>query len=391
MAERRMFAKTIIDSDAFLDMPLSAQALYFHLSMRADDEGFINNPKKIQRMIGASEDDLKLLMLKSFIISFETGVVVIKHWKIHNYIRGDRLVQTQYTEEKALLTLKDNGAYTISNDIKQITDGEHTEVLDAEDMRKLAYKNSSLPYSFDYKIKRAFDGCICPSCGIKMHSGSKTAMPTIQHNIPLSKGGVHELENISVICESCNTSIRDTETGAFNNEEVIEKWDRIKELEKKGVKWFYNTELLDGQMTDICLTYDSIGKDRLGKDRLGKDRLGKDRGEYQQIADMYNETCVSFPRLMSLSDARKKAIKARLKTYTIDDFQTMFLKAEGSSFLKGANSRNWSATFDWMIKDSNMAKILDGNYDDKNQITTNKVADNLEQSYKMMSQWAEED
>ena len=113
MAERRMFAKTIIDSDAFLDMPLSTQALYFHLSMRADDEGFINNPKKIQRMIGASDDDLKLLVVKNFIIPFETGIVVIKHWKIHNYIRCDRFKETVYQEEKALLEIKENKAYTI--------------------------------------------------------------------------------------------------------------------------------------------------------------------------------------------------------------------------------------------------------------------------------------
>ena len=101
MAERRMFAKTIIDSDAFLDMPLSTQALYVHLSMRADDEGFINNPKKIQRMIGATDDDRKLLIAKSFIIPFESGIVVIKHWKIHNYIRGDRIHETKYIEERA--------------------------------------------------------------------------------------------------------------------------------------------------------------------------------------------------------------------------------------------------------------------------------------------------
>lgn len=129
MAERRMFAKTIIDSDAFLDMPLSTQCLYFHLSMRADDEGFVNNPKKIQRVIGASEDDLKLLIAKSFLIQFETGVVVIKHWKIHNYIRGDRLVPTNYSDERALLYVKDNGAYTIDDidvltDICQTLDGE---------------------------------------------------------------------------------------------------------------------------------------------------------------------------------------------------------------------------------------------------------------------------
>ena len=112
MAERRMFAKTIIDSDSFLDMPLSTQSLYFHLSMRADDDGFLNNPKKIQRMVGCSDDDLKLLIAKNFIIPFESGVVVIKHWKIHNYIRNDRYKPTVYVEEKAQLTSKENGAYT---------------------------------------------------------------------------------------------------------------------------------------------------------------------------------------------------------------------------------------------------------------------------------------
>lgn len=112
MAERRMFAKTIIDSDAFLDMPLSAQALYFHLSMRADDDGFINNPKKIQRMVGASDDDCKLLLMKRFLIAFESGVVVIKHWKIHNYIQKDRYKPTIYQEEMRLLAEKENKAYT---------------------------------------------------------------------------------------------------------------------------------------------------------------------------------------------------------------------------------------------------------------------------------------
>lgn len=88
---------------------------------------------------------------------------------------------------------------------------------------------------------------------------------------------------------------------------------------------------------------------------------------YQQIADMYNNTCVSFPRLNKLSESRKKAIKARLKTYTLEDFQKLFEMAEASGFLKGQNDRNWSATFDWLIKDSNMAKVLDGNYQDKEQ------------------------
>ena len=115
MAERRMFAKTIIDSDAFLDMPLSTQALYFHLSMRADDDGFINNPKKIQRMIGASDDDFKVLLAKSFLIPFESGIVVIKHWHIHNYIQKDRYKETVYLEEKSMLEMKENKAYTLDD------------------------------------------------------------------------------------------------------------------------------------------------------------------------------------------------------------------------------------------------------------------------------------
>lgn len=268
MAERRMFAKTIIDSDAFLDMPLSTQALYFHLSMRADDDGFINNPKKIQRMIGGTDDDLKLLVAKNFIIPFESGVVVIKHWKIHNYIQKDRYKETVYKEEKAFLITKDNNAYTL-------------------------------------------------------------------------------------------------DTECIQNGYSLETQDRL-----------------------------GKSKDRI---ELGKDREGKAREEidYQLIADMYNDTCVSFPRLTTLSDARKKAIKARLKTYSVEDFQRLFDKAEDSNFLKGGNDRNWSATFDWLIKDTNMAKVLDGNYDNKSKTSPappprkNDAAQELDDFYKMMADWVE--
>lgn len=112
----------------------------------------------------------------------------------------------------------------------------------------------------------------------------------------------------------------------------------------------------------------------------------------QQIAGLYNETCVSFPRLTSLSDARKKAIKARLRFYSLEDFKRLFEKAEASSFLKGQNSRNWSANFDWLIKDSNMAKVLDGNYDDRSGGSgglKNRVAEQLDSSYMMFGEWAE--
>ena len=113
MAERRMFSKLIIDSDAFLDMPLSSQALYFHLSMRADDDGFLNNAKKIQRMLGCNDDDYKILLAKNFIIPLENGVCVIKHWRIHNYIQKDRYKKTIYSDESKKISIKNNNVYTL--------------------------------------------------------------------------------------------------------------------------------------------------------------------------------------------------------------------------------------------------------------------------------------
>lgn len=281
MAEKRMFTQKIVDSDAFLDMPLSTQALYFHLNMHADDDGFVNNPKKIQRVIGASLDDLKLLIAKRFILVFENGVIVIKHWRMHNLLRKDRYNPTQYQDQMERLELKDNGAY------------------------------------------------------------------------------------------------------AEKSPEPLE----IKESESMATTW-----QPDGnQMAH-----------RIGKDRIGKDRIGEVRGEEsvetatcQQIVDLYHSICVSYPSVKTLSEARKKAIRARLKVYSLEDFRKMFEKAEGSAFLKGANNRNWSANFDWMIKDANMAKVIDGNYDDGSwnkhtvkQPSGNNTAKQLDDFYNMATEWA---
>lgn len=244
MAERRMFARTIIDSDAFLDMPLSTQSLYFHLSMRADDDGFINNPKKIQRMIGASENDLKLLIVKNFIIPFENGIVVIKHWKIHNYIRVDRYKETVYQEQKEMLVEKENKAYSL-----------------------------------------------------------------------LSPNGI-----------------------PVDNQTV----------------------------------YQSETQDRLGKDRIGKVSLNKREGEtpppFQDILDSFNQTCVSYPSIIKLTDSRKKHLRARWEQFGGDFslFEKAFNILEESNFCKGKNERGWQATFDWLIgNDTNMIKVLEGNYANK--------------------------
>lgn len=276
MAERRMFAKTIIDSDAFLDMPATSQLLYFHLSMRADDDGFINKPKTIMRICGCKDDDMGVLIAKRFILPFETGVVVVKHWRIHNYIRKDTYSETKYKDEKATLAFDENNAYT-----------------------------------------------------------------PIAQSSPL-------LPETSCVDESST---------------------------------------LRGRDVDEALTQVRLGKDRLGQVRSGKGSLGENEGEsappapaeppakppvpYEEICGLYNQICVSYPRCTSLSDGRKKAIRARFSSgHSLDDFKILFEKAEASSFLKGKNARNWTATFDWLIKDSSMAKVLDGNYDETGKTGT---------------------
>lgn len=109
-----MFAKTIVLSDAFLNLPMSARCLYFTLSMLADDDGFVNAPRSIMRQCGASEDDMSILAAKKFVIIFADGILVIKHWRINNYLRSDRYTETKYTDKKKALIVDDNGSYRIN-------------------------------------------------------------------------------------------------------------------------------------------------------------------------------------------------------------------------------------------------------------------------------------
>lgn len=257
MAIRRMFSSRVTESTRFVKMPATSQNLYFHLGMKADDDGVVE-AYPVMCIIGASEDDLRVLVSKGFVtILNEDMVAFLNDWLENNNIRKDRKTDSIYKE----LLLK-----------------------------------------------------------------------------------------------------------------------VIPEVELKEPK-----KAIDNQVSDICQPNDGIGKDRLGKDRLSKDSNNntskvvtcenRESINYQLIADMYNDTCVSFPKLTKLSDSRKKAIKARLIVYTVDDFKKMFEMAELSDFLKGKNERNWSATFDWLIKDSNMAKVLDGNYQSKDyrSVTTSDV------------------
>lgn len=165
MAERRMFARTIIDSDAFLDMPISAQCLYFHLGMRADDDGFVNNPKKIMRMINARDDDMHILFAKNFIVGFESGVIVVTHWKIHNYIQKDRYKPTNFCQEKALLYVGENNVYALDTkcihvgysgkDSLELNKPIPKKIEEFEDEIIVTYPRYSTTVSFSSKSKKA--------------------------------------------------------------------------------------------------------------------------------------------------------------------------------------------------------------------------------------------
>jgi len=260
MANHRMFSLDILDTDAFLDMPPTTQNLYIHIGMRADDDGVCDNVNKIIRFTGSSQSDLEVLIEKRFLLLDVKGLIIVKHWWIHNTKRKDRYKPSNYLKDLTLY-LDENGAYTFeetdniyTKEVKTIL-GEIGQKKELEGARKLRYearKNSDLPSSFDYKIRQAFNGKICPVCHLPMDLSNNTRKPTIQHNVPISLGGKHEIDNISVICQHCNTSLQNkTITGKLNNDEVKFVWEQI------------------GNGSGMA-TQDKISKDKISKDKISE-------------------------------------------------------------------------------------------------------------------------
>jgi len=233
MAHKRMFSRDVIGTEWFTDMPATAQMLYVHLSMDADDDGFIVNIKTAMINSHASKDDLLILLSKRYIIQVEDGLYLVKHWRQNNYIQKDRKKRSDYADRLVNFGIKEDGSYTLKSESDKCG-----EIIDMAPQKKPlegarlaryeARKNSDLPYCFDYKIRRAFNGKRCPICGVTMIQAKDYSSPTIQHNVPISMGGRHEITNISVICRHCNTSIQNHQTtGPLNNDEVQRVWNEI--------------------------------------------------------------------------------------------------------------------------------------------------------------------
>lgn len=344
-----MFAKSIVTSDAFLDMPATARCLYFTLAMFADDDGFVNSPKSIMRQVGSTTDDMNILVSKKFVLAFESGVIVIKHWRIHNYIRGDRKHETKYLEELSTLELEENGAYTQRDEPIALLESD-----DSKTMRQKAYAESELPYSFDYKIRQAFWNKKCPICGVTMNS-EYLCKPTIQHNIPISKGGKHELGNISVICQKCNSSIRNNETDSLNAEEVIQVWEDICQPNGR-------------QVTDKRHTEVSIGKDSIGKSNITPSQV---RGEFEELWKLYPK---KRGKKRAYSEYERTRVKHGVEFETIKNGMEAYIRwfsnqRKDIQYMKDGDTffSQWSWQDDWSASgrtDSQFAKeaddILDG-------------------------------
>ena len=299
MAQRRMIAKTITHDDNFIKLSASAQALYFHLLMDADDDGFNNEVTIAMFRAHASVQDLQALLEFRYIYQFENGVIVIKHWRMANALRKDRYTPTVFQKELAMLRLKENGAYTLKNE-------------------------EQLP-----------DGC-----------------QVVAEWLPQVRLGKDRLGEVREGKEESEIPIYVPENG---DEDSAPEQPEEQEQEEQD----------------------------------------RERVSYKAIVDEYNRTCPSLPKVVAISEARKKAIRARVKQYGQDQIFEAFRLAEQSSFLKGGNKSNWSADFDWLMKDGNVPKVLEGKYDDRTGAQQQsggvrpKGAEELEASYKMMAEWAE--
>ena len=304
MAERRMLSRTILDSDKFLDMPLTTQALYIHLIMNADDDGFLNNSQKITRMIGAGKKDFELLISAEFIIDFNNGICAVKHWKLHNYIRSDRYKPTVYQDELSRLVIASNKVYEESK-----TYGK-TKVYEADTNEKLSYSNSDE---------------IIPKAEIKGDDKS------LRDN---------NIEDI---------------IGKDNQQDIFleSQTDADEESYKCDGNYEFSEQKVDGIPSDDHMET---------QNRL--DEISVDKDSIEKVMEKWNLLGIS--NISCIKNTRQKLLKARIKEHGTDSVINAIGNIEKSSFLKGQNDRGWVITFDWFVKPNNFIKVLEGNYDDNN-------------------------
>ncbi len=319
-----MFSKRIVSSAKFLKMPTSSQCLYFHLGVNADDDGVVE-AYTVMNSTGASENDVKILVDKGFVqVLNDDMVAYITDWNENNKIRADRKIDSIY---KDLLM-------QVLPDVQLLNARKRTD----NDLRSSMYKDSTLPDKFMGVIRGFFYGERCPICSTVMKDGN--TKPSVQHNTPISKGGRHEIDNISVICLSCNMSLKNKETGTLNNDLVKEFWGN-----------YLKTQNEDRQRTDKGQIKDSIGKDRTGQGSLGQDRVVEDR-EGQETPDPFPSFYGKFHNVL-LSDDELEGLKNDFP----DDYDKRIEKLSAYMHSTGKRYENHFATIQyWAEQDKEKQK-----------------------------------
>lgn len=264
-----MFNMKIVDSDSFLDMPLTAQCLYFHLNMRADDDGFVGNPKRVQRLIGASDDDMRLLIAKRFVLLFDDGVIVIKHWRMHNTLSMNRYKETTYIDQKRELLLKKNNAYSFNEGVP-LDDSKQIEMSKRQTRRTLDEQktNTGLGLELGLELDKGLDLDIDKDIElvkeleldkeeesdqyikrIDQYTNDESLKDSLIQFVRMMKAKSDKefnIENLNFILKKLDTLTVDTdEKISIVDHSVKKKWNNfypLKKEQKKYPEWYSNTE-----------------------------------------------------------------------------------------------------------------------------------------------------
>lgn len=351
MAVKRMISKQIIDSDAFMDMPLSAQALYFHLLARADDDGFIGNGRALARAVSASGDDLKLLIAKGFLLSFESGVVAVTHWRIHNHIAKDRYTPTTYTTEMTMLMLLPTKAYALKESFPQ----DNPQIF---------------PQSYPQSL---------PQCD--NWNDEITSPQGFPQNSPVRAQSVYS-PNTVCIQDDMQTVYR-AETGCIQN--VGADIDKDKDIDL-DIDDDVNTNV--EQKKDDGETDDDKNADKekvppepvdpetfqgwfkkeanSGSDTSASDKPRRNPTPAEDMADKVGQLFRQLLPLLPYAGVPDKLVVDIARAgKPLDYYQAVFERAAASSYLREPHGgKNWCCSLGWLCKPENAEKVLSGRYDD---------------------------
>lgn len=371
MAERRMIAKRIIDSDAFLDMPLSSQALYFHLLLRADDDGFVDNCKKISRMIGSSEDDLRLLIAKRYLLVFESGVVVVKHWRIHNYIAKDRYTSTSHVDECERLEIMPSREYEFKEKSQSFPQNNpqtfphgypqvENELIDESCPQD---NPQSFPQSFPQRsenVIHSVDG-LYTDC---IQDGDNVSTNCIQSDIVMSTNCSHRLDKISIDkirLDEVSPAVDKMSTGKTDKtDEDDDETDDDKN--KTADMGQVPPEPVDPETFQNWFKKESVsGSDASTSDKpIRKPTAAEDMAD--KVGKLFHEL---LPLLPYAGVPDKLVVDIARAGKSVDYYRQVFERAAKSSFLSAPEAgRTWCCSLSWLCRPDVCEQVLAGKYDD---------------------------